>query len=80
MSRPRFDPFCSRGAVIEQGRYIRDWSLTTVRTYQQKIATLLKAVSDGPVDQRITKASLQTFVLGCEQKDSVGISDLGAGA
>ena len=43
---------------IEHGKYLRGWSVKTIRTYRQSLATL-HAAEVGP----LTRSSLQQFVV-----------------
>jgi hypothetical protein len=49
---------------IDHGRYIRNWSPKTVRTYQQNLATFRQAVGETAP----TKASLNAFVMWMRER------------
>jgi integrase/recombinase XerD len=49
---------------LDQGRYIRNWSPKTVRTYRQNLATLRQAIGDSAP----TKASLNAFVIWMRER------------
>jgi site-specific recombinase XerD len=53
---------------IRQGRYLRNWSPRTVRTYQQGLRALRRGIGDTLDRPTLTKADLQTFVIGMRER------------
>ena len=53
---------------IEEGRYVRNWSLTTIRTYEQNFCTFREAFGDGGIERIASKTDLQSFVVWMRSK------------
>ena len=53
---------------LEEGRYVRNWSLQTIRTYEQNLARFRESFPTEDVDHLASRTDLQSFIIWMRSK------------